>query len=72
MQMRKAHKRELDALRQEKDQVLAEETKATQAALDAMRKAHEKELQKERNKFLDVIAKTYSQADVESLQKQHE
>ena len=31
MQMRRAHKRELDALRQEKDQVLEEETKATQA-----------------------------------------
>ena len=41
-------------------------------ALDAMRKAHEAELQKERNKFLDVIAKTYSQNDVESLQRQHE
>ena len=37
-----------------------------------MRKAHEAELQKERNKFLDVIAKTYSQNDVESLQRQHE
>lgn len=41
-------------------------------ALDAMRKAHKFELQKERNKFLDTLAKTYSQADVESLQRQHE
>ena len=31
MEMRKAHKRELDALRQEKDQLLNEETKATQS-----------------------------------------
>ena len=30
MEMRRAHKKELDILRQEKDQVLDEETKATQ------------------------------------------
>lgn len=41
-------------------------------ALDAMKKAHEHELNKERNKFLDALAKTFSQADVESLQRQHE
>jgi len=72
MEMRQTHKREIDSQRQEKEQLLAEETKATQAALDAMRKAHESEMKKERNKFLDVIAKTYSQSDVESLQRQHE
>ena len=37
-----------------------------------MRKAHDAAIQKERNKYLDVMAKTYSQADVESLQRQHE
>ena len=31
MEMRRTHKRELDQLRVEKDQLLAEETKATQA-----------------------------------------
>lgn len=41
-------------------------------ALDAMRKAHENDLQKERNKFLDLIAKTFSHADMETLQRQHE
>jgi len=40
--------------------------------LDTVRKAHEAELEKERGKFLDVIAKTYCQADMESLQRQHE
>jgi len=40
--------------------------------LDTMRKAHEAELEKERGKFLDLIAKTYCQADMESLQRQHE
>lgn len=37
-----------------------------------MRKAQETELQKERNKFLDLIAKTFSHADMETLQRQHE
>jgi len=37
-----------------------------------MRKAHEAELEKERSKFLDLLAKTYCQADMESLQRQHE
>ena len=31
MQMRKAHKQEMEALRQDKEQLLAEETQATQA-----------------------------------------
>jgi Skp family chaperone for outer membrane proteins len=72
MEMRRTHKQELDRLHQEKDQLLKEEAQATQAVLDAMRKAHEAELQKERSKFLDLIAKTYCQADMESLQRQHE
>ena len=37
-----------------------------------MRKAQEEELQKERNKFLSMIAKTYSQSELEALQTQHE
>ena len=45
------HNREKMSLRREKDQALAEETRATLAALDAMRKAHESEVQKEVEKF---------------------
>ena len=45
------HNRETMSLRREKDQALAEETRATLAALDAMRKAHESEVQKEVEKF---------------------
>ena len=33
MEMRQTHKRELDLLHEEKDQLLAEETQATQAGL---------------------------------------
>jgi hypothetical protein len=45
------HNREKMSLRREKDQALAEETRATLSALDAMRKAHESEVQKEVEKF---------------------
>ena len=41
------------------------------SALEAMRKAHEQEVEKERKKFLDLLAKTHSNADLELLQKQH-
>ena len=41
------HGKEKDSLKREKEQALAEETKATLSALDAMRKAHESEVQKE-------------------------
>jgi len=40
-------------------------------ALEAMRKAHEQEVEKERKKFVDLLAKTQSSGDLESLQKQH-
>lgn len=56
-EMREAHARELDDLRLEKDQALAEETQATLAALDAMRKAHEAEVQREVAKFKQDYAR---------------
>lgn len=48
---REAHAQELDALKQDKEQALAEETQATLAALDAMRKAHEADVKREVAKF---------------------
>lgn len=39
-ELREAHAQEVDLLKQEKEQALAEETQATLSALDAMRKAH--------------------------------
>jgi len=42
------------------------------SALEAMRKAHELELEKERKKYHDLLAKMPGSADLESLQKQHE
>lgn len=55
--MRETHARELQALRQDKEQALAEETQATLAALDAMRKAHEAEVQREVAKFKQEFAR---------------
>ncbi|KAK5647033.1 hypothetical protein RI129_005497 [Pyrocoelia pectoralis] len=49
--LRESHSSELQILRQEKEQALAEETQATLAALDAMRKAHEAEVHREVIKF---------------------
>jgi hypothetical protein len=56
-EMRETHGHEMERLRQEKEQALAEETQATLAALDAMRKAHEAEVQKEVAKFKQDYAR---------------
>ncbi|XP_017785989.1 PREDICTED: protein outspread isoform X2 [Nicrophorus vespilloides] len=55
--LRDCHGRELQALRQEKEQALAEETQATLAALDAMRKAHEAEVLREVARFKQNFAR---------------
>ncbi|XP_050678581.1 protein outspread isoform X2 [Leptidea sinapis] len=50
-EMEDKHRAEREQLRLEKEQALAEETRATLAALDAMRKAHENEVRREVDKF---------------------
>ncbi|XP_022901858.2 protein outspread [Onthophagus taurus] len=55
--LREQHSRELQALKQDKEQALAEETQATLAALDAMRKAHEAEVQREVARFKQDFAR---------------
>lgn len=39
-ELREAHAQEVELLKEEKEQALAEETQATLSALDSMRKAH--------------------------------
>lgn len=56
-EMEEKHRREMDQLRADKEEALAEETQATLAALDAMRKAHEAEVQKEVAKFKEEFAR---------------
>lgn len=50
-EMEDKQRAEREALRLDKEQALAEETRATLAALDAMRKAHESEVRREVDKF---------------------
>ncbi|KAG5888247.1 hypothetical protein JTB14_027929 [Gonioctena quinquepunctata] len=49
--LREVHAQEVEILKQDKEQALAEETQATLAALDAMKKAHVAEVQREVAKF---------------------
>lgn len=55
--LREAHAHEVELLKEEKEQALAEETQATLAALDAMRKAHVAEVQREVAKFKQEFAR---------------
>ncbi|XP_075221096.1 myosin phosphatase Rho interacting protein outspread isoform X3 [Lycorma delicatula] len=72
-ELEEKHRQELEALRVEKEQALAEETQATLAALDAMRKAHEAEVQKEITKFKsEFLKKMQSSHDIGALHKEHE
>ncbi|XP_026170514.1 myosin phosphatase Rho-interacting protein isoform X6 [Mastacembelus armatus] len=65
------HQRELENLQEEKERLLAEETAATIAAIEAMKNAHRTELEKE----LDKARKANSNAenaDIEEIRRQHE
>ncbi|KAH1024624.1 hypothetical protein HUJ05_004084 [Dendroctonus ponderosae] len=55
--LREVHAQEVELLKQEKEQALAEETQATLAALDAMRKAHVAEVQREVARFKQEFAR---------------
>uniref|UniRef100_A0A1B6EDG1 PH domain-containing protein n=1 Tax=Clastoptera arizonana TaxID=38151 RepID=A0A1B6EDG1_9HEMI len=72
-ELEEKHRQELETMRLEKEQALAEETQATLAALDAMRKAHEAEVQKEISKFkTEFIKKLQSTHDIGALHREHE
>uniref|UniRef100_UPI00398E707B myosin phosphatase Rho-interacting protein-like isoform X5 n=1 Tax=Pristiophorus japonicus TaxID=55135 RepID=UPI00398E707B len=69
-ELQKQHQRELEKLQQEKDRLLAEETAATIAAIEAMKNAHREELERELEKtHRSQISGT--NADVEALGRQH-
>ncbi|KAG7506260.1 hypothetical protein JOB18_000503 [Solea senegalensis] len=70
-ELQRKHQRELENLHEEKERLLAEETAATIAAIEAMKNAHRSELEKE----LDRARKANNNvenADVEEIQRQHE
>ncbi|XP_067859082.1 myosin phosphatase Rho-interacting protein-like isoform X7 [Heptranchias perlo] len=69
-ELQRQHQRELEKLQQEKDRLLAEETAATIAAIEAMKNAHREELKRELEKsHRSRISGT--NADIEALGKQH-
>ncbi|XP_035706822.1 protein outspread isoform X2 [Folsomia candida] len=73
MELEEKHRRDLLALKIEKENELAEETKATLSALDAMRKNHQMELQKEITKFKEEFMSKFSTGqDLTDLHREHE
>ncbi|XP_043085901.1 myosin phosphatase Rho-interacting protein isoform X2 [Puntigrus tetrazona] len=70
-ELQKKHQRELEKLQEEKERLLAEETAATIAAIEAMKNAHRTELERELEKARKANSNTEN-ADIEEIRKQHE
>ncbi|GBP17123.1 Protein outspread [Eumeta japonica] len=67
------HRAERDQLRLDKEQALAEETRATLAALDAMRKAHESEVRREVDKFkAEFLSRGVQPSDINQISTKHQ
>ncbi|XP_027144898.1 myosin phosphatase Rho-interacting protein isoform X2 [Larimichthys crocea] len=70
-ELQRKHQRELENLHEEKERLLAEETAATIAAIEAMKNAHRSELEKELDKARKANSNTEN-ADIEEIRRQHE
>uniref|UniRef100_A0AAR2J0E1 PH domain-containing protein n=1 Tax=Pygocentrus nattereri TaxID=42514 RepID=A0AAR2J0E1_PYGNA len=70
-ELQRKHQRELENLQEEKERLLAEETAATIAAIEAMKNAHRSELEKELDKARKANSNTEN-ADIEEIRRQHE
>uniref|UniRef100_A0A674NZ56 Myosin phosphatase Rho interacting protein n=1 Tax=Takifugu rubripes TaxID=31033 RepID=A0A674NZ56_TAKRU len=70
-ELQRKHQRELENLEEEKERLLAEETAATIAAIEAMKNAHRNEMEKELDKARKANSNS-GNADVEEIRKQHE
>ncbi|XP_014370967.2 protein outspread [Papilio machaon] len=71
-EMEEKHRAEREQLRLDKEQALAEETRATLAALDAMRKAHESEVRREVDKFKAEFLARAAHDDLGQLSSRHQ
>ncbi|KAJ8722401.1 hypothetical protein PYW07_003581 [Mythimna separata] len=71
-EMEDKHRAEREQLRLDKEQALAEETRATLAALDAMRKAHESEVRREVDKFKAEFLSRGAHSDLAQLSGRHQ
>lgn len=70
-ELQKKYQRELEKLQEDKERLLAEETAATIAAIEAMKNAHRTELERELEKARKANSNTEN-ADIEGIRKQHE
>ncbi|XP_035824067.1 golgin subfamily A member 4 isoform X5 [Aplysia californica] len=66
------HEQEVEQLRKEKEEALAEEMRNTKAALDAMRKAYEEELGQEKAKYKEALVTMYTEEYVTEIRLRHQ
>ncbi|GFO38259.1 protein outspread, partial [Plakobranchus ocellatus] len=65
------HEHEVEQLKKEKDEALAEEMRNTKAALDAVRSAYEDELTKERSKYKEALLHMYTEEYINEIRMRH-
>lgn len=70
-ELQRQHQRELEKLKDEKDRLLAEETAATIAAIEAMKNAHQSKLERELEKARKAPS-NIENIDLEEIRRQHE
>ncbi|XP_057214952.1 myosin phosphatase Rho-interacting protein isoform X2 [Triplophysa rosa] len=70
-ELQKKYQRELEKQQKDKERLLAEETAATIAAIEAMKNAHRTELERELEKARKASSNNEN-ADIEEIRRQHE
>ncbi|KAJ8318268.1 hypothetical protein KUTeg_003359 [Tegillarca granosa] len=66
------HEQELELLKKEKEEALAEEVKTTKAALEAMRKAYEEDLEIEKDKYREALKTMYTDDYFQEIRHRYE
>ncbi|XP_060582101.1 golgin subfamily A member 4-like isoform X4 [Ruditapes philippinarum] len=69
---RSQHEHEMELLKREKEEALADEIKVTKAALDAMRKAYEEELEQEKEKYRHALKTMFTDGYVDEIRRRHD
>lgn len=69
---RSQHEHEMELLKREKEEALAEEVKVTKAALDAMRKAYEEEMETEKEKYRNALKTMCTDDYVKDIRRRHD
>ncbi|KAJ8363758.1 hypothetical protein SKAU_G00125890 [Synaphobranchus kaupii] len=70
-ELQRKHQRDLENLHEEKERLLAEETAATIAAIEAMKNAHRAELERELDKARKANSNTEN-ADIDEIRRLHD